>query len=63
MLPEIKGCSLEEINELFQNGVSTKNFSKYECISSAWAHETAIRDLKQDGSVVQEEAVEGVGVS
>jgi hypothetical protein len=58
MLPEIKGRSLEEIDELFQNRVSVRNFPKYECISSTRAHEIVVQDLKNDGSIMLEERVE-----
>ena len=30
-MPEMKGRSLEELDELFVNKVSVKNFPKYQC--------------------------------
>lgn len=56
MLPEIKGRSLEEIDELFQNGVSVRNFPKYECISSTRAQELVVMDMKREGSIQEERA-------
>lgn len=40
-LPEVKGRSLEEIDELFQNRVPVRDFPKYECVSSEKAKEIA----------------------
>jgi len=40
-LPEMKGRSLEELDELFQNRVSVKDFPKYQCVSSERAKEAA----------------------
>lgn len=45
MLPEIKGRSLEEIDELFQKNISVRDFPKYECASSTKAHEVAVREV------------------
>lgn len=42
-LPELKGRSLEELDELFRNGVSVRDFPKYECVSSERAKEIAIK--------------------
>lgn len=56
MLPEIKGRSREEIDELFQNRVSVKDFPRYERITSTRAHEIAIQDLKLDGTIREERA-------
>ncbi|KAH8886061.1 MFS transporter [Thozetella sp. PMI_491] len=51
-LPEVKGRTLEEIDELFQNKVSTFDFPKYECISGQRARElasgVAVDTLKSD---------------
>ncbi|KAM7203025.1 General substrate transporter [Rhypophila sp. PSN 637] len=47
MLAEIKGRSLEEIDELFQKGISVRDFPKYECESSTRAHEVAVREVKR----------------
>ncbi|KAK1770688.1 hypothetical protein QBC33DRAFT_512426 [Phialemonium atrogriseum] len=56
LLPEIKGRSLEEIDELFQNRVSAKGFPGYEYITSTRAREIAIQDLKLDGTIREERA-------
>lgn len=37
----MKGRSLEELDELFQNRVSVRNFPKYQCVSSQQAREMA----------------------
>lgn len=41
LVPETKGRTLEEIDELFENRVSVWGFRKYECISSEAAKEIA----------------------
>lgn len=46
MLPEIKGRSLEEIDELFQKNISVWEFPRYECASSTRAHEAAVREVR-----------------
>ena len=52
MLPEIKGRSLEEIDELFQNRVSVKDFPKYECKSSARARQIVVEEaIKGNGGI------------
>jgi len=33
-LPEVRGRSLEEIDEMFRNGVPTRHFQKYVCVES-----------------------------
>ncbi|KAL2428997.1 hypothetical protein ABEF95_011292 [Exophiala dermatitidis] len=43
-LPEMKGGTLEEIDELFQNRVSVRHFPKYECVSSSTAREIAVKE-------------------
>ncbi len=40
-LPELKGRTLEEIDELFQNRVSVRDFPNYECVSSEQAKQAA----------------------
>ncbi len=40
-LPEVKGRTLEEIDELFQNKVSVLDFPKYDCMSGRRAREIA----------------------
>lgn len=42
-LPEMKGRSLEELDELFQNRVSVRDFPKYQCVSSERAKEVALK--------------------
>ncbi|OAL51157.1 MFS transporter [Pyrenochaeta sp. DS3sAY3a] len=52
-LPEMRGRSLEEIDELFHNKVPTKEFPKYHCVSAERAREQA---LKNTGHVDEEGA-------
>ncbi|ETN41371.1 uncharacterized protein HMPREF1541_03306 [Cyphellophora europaea CBS 101466] len=47
-LPEMKGRSLEELDELFQNRVSVKDFSKYQCVSSQRAREIVEQQIHGD---------------
>jgi hypothetical protein len=42
-LPEMKGRTLEELDELFQNRVSVRDFPGYECLSSERAKEVALK--------------------
>jgi len=42
-LPEMKGRTLEELDELFQNRISVRDFAQYECLSSEMAKEMAAR--------------------
>ena len=53
-LPEVKGRSLEEIEELFQEDIKAWNFSKYKTkgLSGRVAHHDL--DAPQDKSLVQE---------
>jgi hypothetical protein len=44
-LPEMRGRSLEEIDELFQNKVPTRDFARYHCISGEQAREQALRNM------------------
>ncbi|KAF2689657.1 MFS transporter [Lentithecium fluviatile CBS 122367] len=46
MLPEMRGRSLEEIDELFQNKVPTRDFSKYHCVSAERAREQAVKNTE-----------------
>ncbi|KAK0636373.1 MFS transporter [Bombardia bombarda] len=55
MLPEVKGRSLEEIDELFQKGVSVRDFPTYECASSTRAHDIAVEKIKANEEVRVEE--------
>jgi hypothetical protein len=52
-MPEMKGRSLEELDEMFQNKVSVRDFPKYECVSSERARETALKGL---GNELEKEA-------
>jgi hypothetical protein len=49
LLPEMKDRTLEELDELFQNNVSVRNFKKYQCISSERAREVAMKDVGLEG--------------
>jgi hypothetical protein len=40
-MPEMKGRSLEELDEMFQNRVPRRDFPKYQCVSSERAREIA----------------------
>lgn len=51
----MKGRSLEELDELFQNRVSVKDFPKYHCVSSERAREIALKVI--DGDLNEKEAV------
>ena len=42
-LPEMKGRTLEELDELFQNRISVRDFAQYQCISSEKAKEVATK--------------------
>jgi hypothetical protein len=42
-LPEMRGRSLEELDELFQNNVPVREFSRYQCVSSERAKEMAVK--------------------
>lgn len=42
-LPEMRNRTLEEIDELFQERVPTRQFHKYQCVSSERAREQAIK--------------------
>lgn len=43
-LPEMRGRSLEEIDELFQNRVPRREFPNYHCLSGERAHEQALKN-------------------
>lgn len=51
----MRGRSLEELDELFQNRVSVKDFPKYQCVSSERAKEIALKVT--DGDRDEKEAV------
>lgn len=59
LLPEVKGRSLEEIDELFENRVSVRNFPKYQCVSSERARET-IRDGQKYAQETREERIQTI---
>lgn len=48
------GRSLEELDEMFQNRVSVREFPKYHCVSSERAREIAIKEV---GDVPEEKNV------
>lgn len=50
----MKGRSLEEVDEMFQNRVSVRDFPTYQCISSERAREIAVKEV---GSVGEEKNV------
>jgi hypothetical protein len=52
-IPEVKGRSLEEIDELFSNRVAVKDFPKYETVSAVRAHEAALEDLGMEPKRVE----------
>jgi hypothetical protein len=41
-MPEMKGRSLEELDEIFAAGVSARKFSSYQCVIK----EVAMQDIK-----------------
>ncbi len=41
----MKGRSLEELDEMFQNRVPRRQFPKYECVSSERAREIAVKGV------------------
>ncbi|KAI8960251.1 general substrate transporter [Daldinia sp. FL1419] len=46
-LPDMKGRSLEEIDELFEKRVPTRDFSTFECQSSLQAHDIALHNIEE----------------
>lgn len=44
-LPEMRNRTLEEIDELFQERVPTRQFAKYHCVSSERAREQVMRNI------------------
>ncbi|KAI0376945.1 general substrate transporter [Hypomontagnella monticulosa] len=46
-LPDMQGRSLEEIDELFEKRVSTRDFPTFECQSSSQAHDIALQKLEE----------------
>lgn len=43
----MKGRSLEEIDELFEKRVSTRDFPTFECQSSSQAHDIALHNIEE----------------
>ena len=58
-LPEMKGRTLEELDELFQNRISVRDFAQYQCISSERAKEVATKmvvfDHEKRTTVIKEQ--------
>jgi hypothetical protein len=60
MIPETKGRSLEEIDEMFVNKVPRGQFKTYQCVSSERAREAAEQqadELSKGGVTVHAEKV------
>lgn len=63
-MPEMKGRSLEELDEMFINRVSVRNFRKYECAlrqdaaNDVYMHGDGLK-MKQMGATTHAEEVEG----
>ncbi len=60
LIPETKGRSLEEIDEMFVNNVSRREFKTYQCVSSERAREIAeqqVDELSKGGVSVHTEKV------
>ena len=47
-MPEMKGRSLEELDEMFQNHVPRRDFPKYKCVSSERARELALKQTSEE---------------
>ncbi|KAJ5827168.1 sugar porter (SP) family MFS transporter [Penicillium robsamsonii] len=47
-LPEVRGRTLEEIDEMFRNNVPTREFSKYVCIENLEAQERGRKEVKAE---------------
>ena len=46
MLPEVRGRTLEEIDEMFRNKVPTRDFQKYVCVEIEEARERAVLNAR-----------------
>ncbi|KAI0172970.1 hypothetical protein GGR52DRAFT_546850, partial [Hypoxylon sp. FL1284] len=46
-LPDMKGRSLEEIDEMFEKRVATRDFATFECQSSSQAHDIALHKMEE----------------
>lgn len=53
MLPEMKGRSLEEIDQLFEKKVPTRQFDKYVCTTREQAHSVAVKKGNTEVSHVE----------
>lgn len=49
----MKGRSLEEIDELFEKRVATRDFATFECQSSSQAHDIALHKMEEAKVAVQ----------
>ncbi len=49
-IPEMKGRSLEELDELFENKVSVRNFRKYHCT----VMDVAVREVQASTGMLTE---------
>jgi hypothetical protein len=58
LLPEMKGRSLEEIDEMFEKRISVRNFATYECECTRQAHEIAMQKKMEAGVIHSELGVE-----
>ncbi|KAI1212035.1 general substrate transporter [Annulohypoxylon truncatum] len=52
-LPDMKGRSLEEIDELFEKRVPARNFQTFECQSSSQAHDIVLHKMEEAKVAVQ----------
>ncbi|KAI2470721.1 general substrate transporter [Annulohypoxylon bovei var. microspora] len=53
-LPDMKGRSLEEIDELFEKRVPARDFSSFECQSSSQAHNIVLHKMEEARVTVQQ---------
>lgn len=49
----MKGRSLEEIDELFEKRVPTRDFPRFECQSSSQAHDIALHKIEEAKVTIQ----------
>ncbi|KAI1077808.1 general substrate transporter [Whalleya microplaca] len=52
-LPEMRGRSLEEIDELFEKRVPIRKFPEFECQTSSEAHDIAMHEMEEAKATVQ----------
>lgn len=57
-VPEVRGRSLEEIEEMFDKGVPSRDFQTYVCESTSVARGWAEKDLNGEGEAVHVEVSE-----